>query len=268
MNRSGSRINLEIVGQVAVVKLQNPPGNVIGRAMLEELDSCLDRVLIANDAKVIIITGSGRSFSQGVDILEISKITSAMEAKAASAFGQKLFLKIENSRKPVIAAINGFCLGAGLELAMSCHIRIASDRSVMGMPEGSLGLIPSFGGTKRLPAMVGRSRATRMILTGETIRATEALSIGLVDEVAPKEMLLESAHKLAAKLAARSSAPMAQALRSIAEGVHLNPAEAMEFESSCVMDLFNQHDIKADIMAFLNECDSVEAGEQPAIISQ
>ena len=246
-----SRIQTEINGHIAKISLHNPPGNLIDRVLLEDLDSCIDRLFADREVKVILLTGSGKSFSQGIDIAEISEISSAGQARAAAAVGQKLFMKIENGLKPVIAAINGFCLGAGLELAMSCHIRIASDRAVLGMPEGNLGMIPSFGGTRLLPALVGRSRATWMILSGESLRSTDALAFGLVDRVVPKETLLATAMTMAGKLAARSVVPMAQALRAISGGIHLEPAEARELECICLEDLYNQHDIRTDLMTFL-----------------
>ncbi len=246
-------IRLEIADKIAQVSLNNPPGNSLNSRLLHELDRCMDELFINSEVKAILITGMGKSFCQGVDIEEISKITSAEEAREASEAGQKVFLKIENGQKPVIAAINGFCLGAGLELAMSCHCRIASDRAVMGMPEGNIGLIPSFGGTKRLPILVGRSHATFMILTGENVRAEQALSMGLVDWIARKELLVESSRKMAGKFACRSSEPMAQALRSIGAGMRLKAEESMEFEARCVERLYHQHDIKSDILAFLEK---------------
>lgn len=263
VKRKIKKILIKIDGKIALLSLNNPSGNCLSTQLLEELDHCLEELLGDQGVRVILLTGSGKSFSQGADIDEIVKINSAEQARETSVFGHKIFLKIENSPKPVIAVINGFCLGAGLELAMSCHIRIASDRSVLGMPEVRLGMMPSFGGTRRLPGIVGRSRASRMILTGDSVRSEEALAIGLVDEVARKEFLFDSAFRMAAKISERSPATISQVLRSIALGMDSDGFQGMDMESRCVEELYAMHDIRRDLMAFIENRRSKSSWSEP-----
>lgn len=243
-------LQLEIADKIAVVSLNNPPVHSLKMPLLRELDIMLDELYQNSDVKVIIITGAGKTFASGADIDEISQLTTHQQAKDMSAFGQKVFLKLESGPKPVIAAINGFCLGGGLELAMSCHIRIASDRSMMGLPEIALGIIPGFGGTQRLPRIVGMSKATEMILSGEPVRAEEALAIGLVNKVVSKDTLLEDAKKIAAKMTAKSGVAMSCALKSIGKGQHVDIAKAMEIESDCFGEIYGSHDMKEGVSAF------------------
>lgn len=246
-------LQLEIADKIAVVSLNNPPGNSLKMPLLQELDKMLDELHANADVKVIILTGAGKMFASGADIEEISKLTSKDMAKEMSSFGQKVFLKLESGPKPVIAAINGFCLGGGLELAMSCHIRIASDRALMGLPEIALGIIPGFGGTQRLPRIVGMSKATEMILSADQVRAEEALAIGLVNKVVSKDTLLDDAKKVAAKMTSKSGMAMSRALKSIAQGIQVDIVKAMDIESSCFSELYGTHDMKEGVSAFLEK---------------
>lgn len=246
-------LQLEIAEKIALVSLNNPPGNSLKMGLLQALDVMLDQLYLHKEVKVIIITGAGKTFASGADIDEISKLTSPQQAKEMSAFGQKVFLKLEHGPKPVLAAINGFCLGGGLELAMSCHIRIASDRALMGLPEISLGLIPGFGGTQRLPRIVGMSKATEMIVCGEPIRAEEALTIGLVSKVVPKDTLMEETKKIAVKIISKSSVSLAKALKSIGQGWQADIVKAMDIESTCFSELYGTHDMNEGVAAFLEK---------------
>jgi enoyl-CoA hydratase len=246
-------LQLEIADKIATVSLNNPPGNSLRMGLLQELDHLLDELHSNKEVKVILITGAGKTFASGADIEEISRLASPSQAQEMSAFGQKVFLKLERGTKPVIAAINGFCLGGGLELAMSCHVRIASDRALLGLPEIALGIIPGFGGTQRLPRIVGMSKATEMILSGEPIRAEEALAAGLVSKVVPKDTLIEETRKFAAKITSKSSPAMAKALWSIGQGMQVDIVRAMDIESACFGDLYGTHDMKEGVAAFLEK---------------
>jgi enoyl-CoA hydratase len=239
--------------KIAVVEINNYPGNSLSGELLVNLDSCLWELYQDINVKVIIITGSGRIFASGADIAEMGKCKTAEEAKQMSQLGQKVLMNIENSPKPIIAAINGFCLGGGLELALSCHIRISSEKSVMGMPEIFLGMIPAFGGSFRLPLIVGRSRALQMILTGDKISSSLALTMGLVDLVVPRDRLLIEAKKIAGKMTGKSSASMRLALKSVVMGEGKCIEDAMEIESSGVGELYDMHDLKEGVYAFLEE---------------
>jgi enoyl-CoA hydratase len=242
-----------ISDKIAVVEINNPPGNSLSGNLMMGLDACVRELNQDNAVKVIIITGTGRTFASGADIAEMGNCKTADEATLMSQLGQKVLLNIENSPKPIIAAINGFCLGGGLELALSCHIRISSEKSVMGMPEIFLGMIPAFGGSYRLPRIIGRSKALQMILTGDKMSSSQALMIGLVDLVVPEDRLLSEAKKMAGKMTGKSSASMRLALRSVVGGEGKCIADALEIESSGVGELYDMHDLKEGVYAFLEE---------------
>lgn len=246
-------LQVEIADKVALVSLNNPPGNSLKMPLLQELDRLLDELHANRDVRVLIVTGAGKMFASGADIGEISLLSDASQAKAMSTFGQRVFLKLEDGPKPVIAAINGFCLGGGLELAMSCHFRIASDRALLGLPEISLGIIPGFGGTQRLPRIVGLSKATEMILSGDQVRSEEALAIGLVNKVVPKDSLIDESRKVAAKMTGKSANGIAKALKAIGTGIQRPLPEAMDIESTCFADLYGTHDMKEGLAAFLEK---------------
>jgi enoyl-CoA hydratase len=246
-------LNLEISDRIALISMNNPPVNALKIAMLNKLDKTMGALNTNPEVKVIIITGTERIFSSGADIKEMSARKSGKHARAMSSLGQQVLLNIENNPKPVIAAINGFCLGGGLELAMSCHIRIASDHSIMGMPEISLGMIPAFGGSFRLPRMVGKSRAIELVLSGRKITSDEALAMGLVDLIVPGETLVADARKCANKWTGKSGASMKQVLRSITLGSISDISNAMDIESTCVEELYDSHDLKEGIFAYLEK---------------
>ena len=236
-----------------MLTLFNPPSNSLSIALLKELDHILNDIFGNPEVKILIILGAGRDFAIGADIKEMSTRNTSKEAGEMSKLGQRVFLRIENSPKPIIAAIHGFCLGGGLELAISCHIRIASKNAIMGMPEINLGMIPAFGGSYRLPKLVGKGVATQLILSGERIQADRALAIGLVNAVASNGTLRKEAEKLAYKLAEKSSISMCLALRSISRGFDSPCKRAMQVESDCVEELYESHDLKEGVFAFLDK---------------
>lgn len=246
-------LQIDISDKIAVVSLNNPPSNSLKSELLNDLDRWLDEFYGSNDCKIMILTGAGKTFASGAEISEIAKLESGEQAKSMSAAGQKIFLKLEQGPKPVIAAINGFCLGGGLELAMSCHIRIASDRALMGLPEISLGIIPGFGGTQRLPRLVGTGKACQMILTGDPIRSDEALSVGLVNAVVPKDQLIDEAKNLAKKIVSKSGRSVAQALKAIHQGLQTDIAQAMTVESSRFGELYGSEGMKEGLAAYLEK---------------
>lgn len=246
-------LRLEISDKIALISMDNPPVNALKIALLNKLDKTIGALNKNPGVKVIIITGKNRIFSSGADIKEMSTRKSGKHARAMSSLGQQVLRNIENCPKPVIAAINGFCLGGGLELALSCHIRIASDHSILGMPEISLGMIPAFGGSYRLPRIVGKSRAIELVLSGRKIRSEEALDMGLVDLIVPGNNLVQEARKCAGKWTGKSSASMKQVLYSITQGYYSDFSSAMDTESACVEELYNSHDLKEGIFAYLEK---------------
>jgi enoyl-CoA hydratase len=219
---------------IALVTLNRPEKlNVLSRATMEELASVVDELETNEAVHALILTGAGkRAFSAGADIGELNALAGAMEGARFATWGQEILRKIEGLSKPVIAAINGLALGGGCELALACDIRIATESASLGQPEVNLGLIPGWGGTQRLPRLVGRGRAAWLILTGEAISAREALRIGLVDFVVPAGELMYRAEALAKTIGSRSPLAIAWAKRSINVGAETDLTTALAYEAS------------------------------------
>ena len=222
--------------------------NALTRKTIEEIGSVFSTEALKDSVRVVIITGQGsKAFVAGADISEFSAFTKE-EATALSRFGQNVFSSIEQFSKPVIAAVNGYALGGGCELALACHIRIASTNAVFGLPEVSLGLLPGYGGTQRLPLIVGKGRAMEMILSGAPKDSTWALASGLANQVVEQESLLDEASKLAKTISLR--APIA--LSKVIE-VTQNPLPDYLSEAAAFGDCFSTHDFKEGTTAFLEK---------------
>jgi enoyl-CoA hydratase/carnithine racemase len=240
--------------RVAIITLDRPRVNAFDSQTMKDLDAALDMALTDDEAKVIIITGAGRTaFSAGADIGEFDQIRDADHVEELLRAGHSVLSKIEASKKPVIAAINGICLGGGLEMAMACHIRVAGDRARIGQPEIDLGIIPGWGGTQRLPRIVGPSKAAEMILTGDPITAQEAYRLGLVNKVVPMGDVLKEAKDLAHKIADKSAVAIGCAMEAIERGRHLSLAEAMEVEIEQWRTLVDSEDMREGVQAFLQK---------------
>jgi enoyl-CoA hydratase len=224
---------LERSDAYAVVTLNRPKVmNALNRALFAELEDAFTTLAADSTVRAIILTGAGeKAFAAGADISELAKL-SAMDGQQLSRQGQTIFRKIETCGKPVIAAIQGFALGGGCELAMSCTIRIASERARLGQPEVKLGLVPGYGGTQRLPRLVGKGAALKLLLTGDMVSAEEAFRIGLVDEVVPAEALMPRAETLARAIAQQAPLAVAGCLRSVDGGYDLPIEAALELEAS------------------------------------
>jgi enoyl-CoA hydratase/carnithine racemase len=247
-------VEYTVEDRIAIITLDHPPVNALNSQTLKDLDVALDVALEDDAVKIIIVTGAGRTvFVAGADISEIDRNRDADHAEELLRAGHAVFSKIETSKKPVIAAINGMCLGGGLELAMACHMRVAGDRARIGQPEINLGVIPGWGGTQRLPRIVGPSKAAEMILTGDQIRAQEAYRLGLVNKVVPMSDVLKEAVDLARKIAAKSAVAIGCALEAIERGRHLALAEAMEVEIEGWHTLVESEDMKEGLQAFLQK---------------
>lgn len=227
--------------------------NALNKETIEELHEAFDDANNDADTKVIILTGSGeKAFVAGADISEFSDYN-VDEGTALAAKGQELLFNfVENLSTPVIAAVNGFALGGGLELAMSCHFRVASDNAKLGLPEVSLGVIPGYGGTQRLPQLVGKGRAMEMIMTAGMIDANQALNYGLVNHVTTQEELLPLCEKLASKISRNSSVAISAAIRAVnanfKDGVNGYDVEVNEF-GNC----FGTEDFEEGTTAFLEK---------------
>jgi enoyl-CoA hydratase len=223
-------LRIQISGSIVLVVLSNPPANALCYEMFDAVRQTLD-FLEADAVHAVIVSGEGENFSVGADLRGILGVT--REHVRAS---QRLLDRIEAFPKPMIAAINGHCLGGGLELALACHLRIASSRAKLGLPEVSLGLLPGLGGTHRLPRLVGRARAHEMILIGRPMRAEEAAAIGLVNAVVPAGDVLPTAERLARRIAAKSPA----AVRAIMRCLNADFCSAGERAERVEMECFEQ----------------------------
>ena len=239
---------------VSIITINRPDKlNALNYDTVMDLNRAISAAQNDPDCKVIIITGSGdKAFVAGADIKEFSNFTVAQARGLAQRGHTELCYLIEHSNKPVIAAINGFCLGGGLELAMACHIRVASSNAKMALPEVSLGVIPGYGGTQRLPQIVGKGRAFEMIMTGGMVDAQKALSMGLVNHVVEQEGLILLCHSIAEKMMGNSSLAIAAAIKAInanyQDGVNGYQVEMDEF-SQC----FDTEDFKEGTNAFINK---------------
>ena len=243
----------ELKDNIALITIDRPDAlNALNLDVLDELSQAVEKAEEDQDAYVLIITGAGRSFVAGADIGQMKDLTPA-EAKAFGDFGNSVFLKIESSTKPVIAAVNGFALGGGCELCMACDIRIASEKAKFGQPEVSLGITPGFGGTQRLPRIVGLSKAKELILTARQIKADEALSIGLVDRVVPAEELMDAALSLAGEIAKNAQIAVRQSKAAINNGMQCDVATGAAFESQAFALCFSTEDQRDAMTAFINK---------------
>ncbi|MFZ0662353.1 MAG: enoyl-CoA hydratase-related protein [Acidobacteriaceae bacterium] len=226
-------ILVEVLDGVAVVTLNRPKVlNALNRALLGELDAALEALGADDSVRAVVVTGAGeKAFAAGADIQELAGL-SGVEGQAQALGGHRIFSKLETLGKPVIAAINGFALGGGCELALAASIRIASETARLGQPEVKLGLIPGYGGSQRLPRLVGKGAALKLLLTGEMISAAEALRIGLVDEVVPAAELMARARALASSIAAMAPIAVRQCLAAVRTGYDLPLGEALALEAA------------------------------------
>lgn len=253
-------IRTEVEDKVATLTIDHPPVNSLNTQVVAELDQAIDELLANDEVKAIVITGGGtNAFVAGADIPEIKGLLDQPQNGYAAARefieqGQGVNLKIEKATKPIIAAINGYCLGGGLELAMSCHMRICSNAvRGIGQPEIDLGIIPGWGGTQRLSRIVGKGKAIELILTGDRINAQEAYRIGLVNKIVPPEALLKEARGLARRIASKSKFPVAATLRAVTEGLAVTIEEGLKIEAEQFVGLADTEDIREGLGAFLGK---------------
>ncbi len=247
-------VNINKEESVAVITIDHPPVNILNGQTMTELNQSVDSVLADATVKVVILTGAGPNvFIAGADIKEIAQINSAKEAEEIALRGQAVINKIENAGKPFIAAINGVCLGGGNELAMACHMRIASDRAKFGQPEILLGIIPGFGGTQRMLRLCGQAKARELILTGDNITAQEAFRIGLINKVVPDGEVLKQSLGLAKKIAAKGRWAVEMIQQAIGEGAKLPLEDALRLEAKLFGKVCETEDKKEGVKAFLEK---------------
>ena len=246
-------VNYEVEGQIGIITINRPKAlNALNSAVLDDLSAVLDMVDL-DTIRCLILTGAGeKSFVAGADIGEMSTLTKA-EGEAFGKKGNDVFRRLETFPIPVIAAVNGFALGGGCEISMSCDIRICSENAVFGQPEVGLGITPGFGGTQRLARIVGAGKAKEMIYGARNIKADEAYRIGLVNNVYPPEELMPAAKKLASTIARNAPIAVRNCKKAINEGMQVDMDAAIVIEEKLFGDCFESYDQKEGMTAFLEK---------------
>lgn len=244
---------LEAHGATLKITINRPEVlNALNPTVIEELDRAVLYLLGNDELKGAIITGAGpKSFVAGADIAGVNKIPDA-ETEAFSMRGQAVFSRIENSSKPIIAAVNGFALGGGCELAMACHMRIASEKARFGQPEVNLGLVAGYGGTQRLVHLIGKGKATELLLTAAIVKAPEALTLGLANHVTPVDELMDKSYEILNTIYEKSPLAVALTLKAIQAGVY-DPQNGMDVEAKAFGDAVRSADGREGTMAFLEK---------------
>jgi enoyl-CoA hydratase len=246
---------------IAIITIDNPPMNPLTTELRDQLLAILDELdSKKNEIKVVILTGKGKAFMAGADIKSFPELTQE-KAKSRLKKGKQLYLKVEQFERPVLCAINGYCLGAGLELAMCCDIRIASSKSQLGQPEINVGVIPGGGGTQRLPRLVGAGIAKELIYTGKFIGAEEAARIGLVNKVTEPEKLMHEAMEMAILIASKPPLGIRAAKEAINRGLNMTLLEGLEVEAYHWSYLCGTTDQKEGARAFIEKRKPVFVGK-------
>ncbi len=239
---------------VSFLSINRPPVNALGNQLLDEIGQAMDVLSADPKTKVIVfVSAIPNVFIAGVDLKEMAALTNTEDILKVIRKGQAVFNKIENSEKPVIAAIQGACVGGGQELVMACHIRIASDRTRFAQPEITLGIIPGFGGSQRLPRIVGPSRAAELILTGDLIAPQEAFRIGLVNRVVSDGALIKTAREMAKKIARHGLPAIRASLRAITGGLDKPLSEGLRVEENEFKSITGTQDMREGIRAFIEK---------------
>jgi enoyl-CoA hydratase len=254
MEMSLENLRFELRPPLAVVTLDRPKVlNALNQQSFSELEQVFLEVRDSSEIRAVLLTGAGeKAFVAGADIREFSAL-SPREGERLSARGQRIFSLIENCGKPVIACINGFALGGGCELALACTLRIASATAKLGQPEVKIGIIPGYGATQRLPRLVGKGAALKMILTGETVSAAEALRLGLVDEVVEPDRLMARGEEIAQTIAGMAPLAIRECIRAVNSGYDLPLASGLELEASLFGLVCSTSDMKEGAQAFLEK---------------
>jgi len=245
----------EVADRVATVTINRADKlNALNAKVIGELDRLFTQLFADPAVGAIILTGAGRAFVAGADIAEVSAGAASPEGLAAIAtYGSGVFTRIERGPKPVIAAVNGFAFGGGCEIALACHVRLASATAKFGLPEVKLGLVPGYGGTQRLPRIVGTGRALQMILTGAPVDAETALAIGLVNAVHPPESLLDAARAMAKEMTLQGPLALAHAIAAVTEGADLPLDKALAIEATHFDAVGRTADMREGTKAFLEK---------------
>ena len=246
-------LTFEVADRIATITVNRPDKlNALNDATIAELGRAIDEANAREDVAAVLLTGAGRAFIAGADISELES-QSPLEAQRRARVGQAIFRRFETSPKPTVAAINGFALGGGCELAMACHVRIASEKAKLGQPEVKLGIVPGYGGTQRLPRLVGRGAALKLLLTGDMIDAAEAHRLGLVDQVVAPEALVDTARALLTTMGANAPLALAGCIEALNRGQDVPLEEGCTIESDFFGLLSSTTDMKEGMRAFLEK---------------
>lgn len=249
----GPAITVTIDERVATLMINHPPANILSTPVMTELNAALDRLAADTTVKAIVIAGTGTFFIAGADVKEIAQLKGAADGERATRLGQGVFDKIAAMPVPVIAAITGHCLGGGTELALACHLRIAGERVRIAQPEINLGIIPGFGGTQRLPRLVGSARALEICLTGDLITGTVAQQMGLVNRAVRDGDVLKQAQGLAKKIASKGRPAIVAIMRAVRDGAVMPLADGLKLESTLFGAICETQDMQEGARAFLEK---------------
>ena len=248
-----SHLTLDVDARIATLTVNRPDKlNALNDALITELGVAIDEIGRRDDIAGVILTGAGRAFVAGADISELAN-QGPIAAKQRAVVGQEIFTRFSRSTKPIIAAVNGFALGGGCELAMACHVRLASEHAKFGQPEVKLGIVPGYGGTQRLARLVGRGRALQLLLTGETIDAAEAVRIGLANRVVPAAELLPAARGMLEQMLANGPLALALCIEAVDRGLDMPLAEGLMLEANHFGLLASTSDMQEGMRAFLEK---------------
>ncbi len=248
-----SKICLTTQNNIAILKINNPDQlNSLNSEIIKEMEASIDKLKVDKDVRVLIITGEGKAFVAGADISEMKNFGSK-EGQKFGELGSRVFRKIETLPFPVIAAVNGFALGGGCELALACDMRVASEKAKFGQPEVGLGITPGFSGTQRLPRLIGLGKAKELIFTGSIISADEALKIGLVNYVTAPEDLLNKCMELASVIASKAPIAVKYSKEAINIGIESDIDSGIETEIEFFAGCFNTEDQKTGMSSFLEK---------------
>jgi enoyl-CoA hydratase len=247
-------LKLDVADRIATITVNRPDKlNALNDATMAELGRAVEHTRADEGIGGVIVTGAGRAFVAGADISELRE-KSATDAYALARRGQEVFRRIETSPKPTIAAVNGFALGGGCELAMACHIRIASEGAKFGQPEVKLGVIPGYGGTQRLTRLIGRGRALQLLLTGEMVDAAEAYRLGLVNRVVPAaESVVDAARAMLQAMLVNGPLALAHCIDAVNRGAEISMDEALALEAAAFGLLTSTQDMREGTSAFLEK---------------
>ncbi|HVT39391.1 MAG TPA: enoyl-CoA hydratase-related protein [Gemmatimonadaceae bacterium] len=251
---------IDVADRVATVTVNRPDKlNALNGEIMRELGVLLDELSSRADVGAVVLTGAGRAFVAGADISGLATAKPG-ELERFARTGQLLFRRIERSAKPIIAAVNGFALGGGVELALACHVRIASSAATFGLPEVKLGLIPGYGGTQRLPRLIGRGRAMQLILTGETIDAMEALRLGIANAVVASDALVDTARAMAGAMLRNGPVALTRAIEAVDAGLDTSLDDGLRLEARLFGSLEDTADMREGTRAFLEKRPAVFRG--------